>query len=194
MEEHEQNVRVLYPLIDKAPDYCLILPAGVWTLGWLGAACFSAARVIQAVDLAALVGLAVAILMASIGYLFLHSARLWLRNQRAANGTVTTDEGIRSNGEVQLGACSAPGPWARRIFSHVFSWLASIILSAGAIVCNVGIIGLMLLSASGGHGWFMIILIPFSLIGWFLLHVPFATVAAVIESLVRILHTVSSWL
>jgi hypothetical protein len=56
------------------------------------------------------------------------------------------------------------------------------------VVWNIGVIGWLIRAADEGDGWWMLILIPLSLAGWFLLLVLFVGVEVMIDSLLTVLR------
>jgi hypothetical protein len=134
-------------------------------LGWAAAAWAALDRVAAAADGPALLALGLAVLMTVVG--------CWVA------------VGLLRQRWFEPAACRARRePWPRRITS----WLAALFWSAGAVVWNVGIIGWLVRAADEGRGWEMVVLIPWSLAGWFLLLVLFAGVGVVIDSLLTILR------
>ena len=184
----EQDFGVPKVPTGKAGDYCWLLATAVWTLAWLAAASVAVAHVVEVIDGAALGGLAVAVLMAGIGCLaVLHFVRCCLQHPQACADASCADSAAQSKDQMQAKEHSSPSPETGRIIDPILRRFFTIIWCGVAIVWNVGCYFAMLHSASHGRAWFMLMLIPFSLVGLMLLLGLFAALAAVIEFLVRIL-------
>jgi hypothetical protein len=137
----------------------------VWTLGWVAAGCVAVDRVAGSPDGPALLALGVAVLMTAWG--------CWVTAGLLRSGRRNPAEGR-----------APPEPWSRRITG----WLAGLFWSGCAVVWNIGVIGWLVRAADEGRGWVMLVLIPWSLAGWFLLLVLFAGVGVMIDSLLTVLR------
>jgi hypothetical protein len=143
-----------------------VVPATlVWTLGWVAAACVAVDRVAASPDGPALLALGVAVLMTACG--------CWVTVGLLRTGRFAPAEGR-----------APPEPWFRRITG----WLAGLCWCGFAVVWNIGVIGWLIRAADEGSGWWMLILIPWSLAGWFLLLVLFVGVGVMIDSLLTVLR------
>lgn len=135
----------------------------VWTLGWIAATALAAQRVTGSSDAPSVVGFVMATTFASIGtWLVVH---MIARTKATVAETPTPKE-----------------PWFRRIAG----WVAGIIWCGVAVAWNFGIIGWQLRMAQDGRGWSMLVLIPWSLIGWFLMAVLFIGLGVLVDSVVDI--------
>ena len=137
----------------------------VWTLGWVAAACVAVDRVAASPDGPAWLALGVAALMTACG--------CWVMCGLLQRSRFAPAEGR-----------APPEPWSRRITG----WLAGLCWCGFAVAWNIGIIGWLLRTADEGDGWWMLVLIPWSLAGWFLLLVLFAGVGVLIDSLLTVLR------
>jgi hypothetical protein len=70
-------------------------------------------------------------------------------------------------------------PWPRRILGY----LAVILFVGVAIAWNVGFLGRLVQAADKEEGWWMLVLIPWSLLGWLLLGMLFAAIGVMVRSL-----------
>jgi len=143
---------------------------GVWTLGWLTAAYTPVRRVVAFPDGWAVLGAGVALLMTALG--------CWLTGRLLRNGRA-----IQRGGRV---ARSERGtfrePWPRRIFG----FCAVIFFVCFAVMWNIGFISWPIQLADEGEGGLMLVLIPWSVIGLFLLIMLFAVIGVTIGWLWRI--------
>jgi hypothetical protein len=154
----------------SASRYSLLAAAGVWWSGWV-AATFLAVRHLAdpARDASAVVALLVAGAFTLVGGLLVSFAAVGSRARHA--------------GEDPL----PPTPketWSRR----VTGWFAAAVWCGVAVAWNVGIITWLLRDARDGHGWQMLILIPWSVIGGFLLLVLFTSAGMIIDGLLDALR------
>lgn len=137
----------------------------VWTLGWIAATALATERVAVSSDVASVAGLVIATTLASAG--------IWLAVRMTAR-TKATEPTTPASKE----------PW----FHRVTGWFAAIVWCGGAVAWNLGIIGWQLKMAQDGRGWSMLILVPWSLIGWFLMAVLFIGLGVIIDSLINLLR------
>ena len=147
----------------------------VWTLGWLAAACVAIRRAALCSGGSAWLGAGVAVLMVA-----LHSwvlVRFLRRGRFRWTGPVGRSE-HRPFRE----------PWPRRIMGY----LAVILLVGFAVAWNIGLIGWLVQTADEGEGWWMLVLIPWSLLGWLLLVMLFAGIGVMVDSLLTVLRRVVS--
>ena len=142
-------------------NFGVLAATSVWTLGWIAATALAAERVSSSNDVPSLIGLVMAATFAFAG--------TWLVVRMIARTEATDSE-----------APTPKEPWFRRITG----WIAAIVWCGAAVAWNVGIIGWQLRMARDGRGWSMVILIPWSLIGWFLMVVLFVGIGVVIDSIV----------
>ena len=140
-------------------SYGFLAATVVWTLGWIGAASLAVDRVRRSADLPSFVAMAVAVIFGSFG--------LWMTVRVAASNKATEPE-----------APAPKEPWFRRITG----WFAAIVWSGVAVAWNLGVIGWLIRLAREGRGWSMLILVPWSLIGWFLMVVLFVGLGVLIDS------------
>jgi hypothetical protein len=141
-----------------------LLSTAVWGLSWIAVAAVAFERVRYSRDLPSVVGL---ILSATLG-----AAATWLTLRLA-----------RATGTAKSDAPTEKEPWYRR----VTGWFAAIVWCGAAILWNFSIIQVLLHIAHEGRGWFMIFLLPWSLIGWFLMFVLFTGLGVVVDSLITML-------
>lgn len=137
----------------------------VWTLGWIATTAIAAERVRESSDVPSVVGLVVATTFASIG--------IWLVVRMIARTKVSEPE-----------TPTPKEPWFRRITG----WFVWIVWGGAAILWNFGIIGWQLRMARDGGGWLMLILLPWSLIGWLLMGVLFVGVGVLVDSVIGALR------
>jgi hypothetical protein len=139
----------------------------VWALAWLAAACIAMSRAAAAPTVSAWLGVGVALLMVA-----LHSWVLLrlLRRGRAFHpvGPVTR---------------SWHRPWREPWPHRILGYLAVILFVGVAVVWNGGFIGRLVQAANEKEGWVMLVLIPWSLLGWLLLIMLFATIGVLFRSL-----------
>jgi hypothetical protein len=133
----------------------------VWTLGWIAVSSVAIARMARSVELASIIGVVVSVVMMLIG---IRAVAF-----RAIVG------GIRAKEP------SSAESWGRRITG----WFAALFWCAGAVVWNVGIFGVLLREAHAGHGWVVLLLVLWSLIGWFLLSVLFVGIGCGIDAIIQ---------
>jgi hypothetical protein len=77
-------------------------------------------------------------------------------------------------------AAASPGePWPRRILGY----LSGILFVGVAVAWNVGIISWLIQAADEKEGWWMLVVIPWALLGWLLLVMLFACLGALFSSL-----------
>ena len=145
--------------------YGILAATAVWTLGWIAATVLAADRVDQSHDIASFVALAVTMIFGSIGMWI--TFQMWTLREPAESNTSTPKE-----------------PW----FRQITGWIAAIFWCGGAVAWNFGIIGWQLRMAHDGRGWSMLILIPWSLIGWFLMGVLFVGLGVVMDSIIGFLR------
>lgn len=137
----------------------------VWTVGWVAVASLAVSRAIRSVEISSFVGGMVSSVMTLIGCLaILHVVKTGGRQQ-------TTQPPVSES-------------WQRRIVG----WFAALVWCGVAVVWNVGIFGLLLREARAGHGWTLLLLLLWSLIGWFLLFVLFVGIGCAIDGLLRALR------
>ena len=144
-----------------------ISATGVWTLAWLAAGCTAVRSAWASPNASAWLGAAVALLMVAVCFWVL--VRL-LRGGRA----------FRQVGPVAHSWHRPPRePWPRRIMGH----LAVILFLGVAVAWNIGFIGRLVQAGDEGEGWLMLVLIPWSLLGWLLLVMLFAVIGVTLSSL-----------
>lgn len=136
----------------------------VWTLGWVASACVGVGRVATTPDAPAFLVLGVAALLTACG--------CWV-----LTGLVRGGQGEPAEGREE------PEPWSRRITG----WLTGLFWSGCAVVWNIGTITWLVRAADEGDSWVMLVLIPWSLVGWFLLLVLFTWVGTLLGSLLAVL-------
>jgi hypothetical protein len=149
----------------SASLFAVVSATLVWTLGWVAAACVAVVPVAASPNGPTLLALGVAVLMAACG--------CWVTAGLLRTGRFAPAE-----------SRTPPEPWFRR----VTGWLAVVFWCSGAVVWNIGVIGWLVLAADEGRGWVMLVLIPWSLVGWFLLVVLFASVGVMIDTLLTVLR------
>jgi hypothetical protein len=193
-EDDDQNFGMPKLPTGKAADYCVLLATAVWTFCWLGAACLAMARIAQAMDAEALAVLAITVLVAGTGCVLVVLGLLHCFNAGRPTIFASADNAAQSRDQMQAKDSSSQGPSHRRILNLIISRVFSVIWCGVAIVWTFGCFVVMLGVASRGPSWFMLVLVPFSLVSLTLLFGLFGAAAAVIESLVRILRRASSWL
>lgn len=142
-------------------NFGFLAAAMVWTLGWILTLVVAIERIAQRHDPASIAALLLSILFCLV------RLRVMVR-------------GFRRVAPTQPPAPSEPERWPRRIVG----WITAAGWSFVAIMWNLGIVGTELRMAHDGRGWFMLILIPWSLIGWFLLLVLFVGVGVMIDWLI----------
>jgi hypothetical protein len=145
---------------------------GVWAAGWLAAAYAAVHRAVRSPDGSAWLAVGVAVLMAAL------YSWVLVGLSRASNSLGRTGPAASTE------CCPSREPWGRRILGY----LAAILWSGVAVVWNVGFIGWLVEAAGEGRGWWVLVLIPWSLAGWFLLVVLFAGIAVMIDSLRTVLR------
>lgn len=141
--------------------YGCLLSTAVWGLSWIAVAAVAFERVRHSTDLPSVFALA---LSAALGAVATWLALLFAK----AAGTRESE------------APTAKEPWYRQITG----WFAAIVWCGAAVLWNFGIIGTLLRLAREGRGWFMIVLLPWSFVGWFLMFVLFTGLGVVIDSLI----------
>jgi hypothetical protein len=142
-----------------------IAATGVWTLAWLAAAYAAVSRAAASADASAWLGAGIALLMVA-----LHSWVLLrlLRTDRHQVSPAARSE-HRTYGE----------PWPRRLLGY----LAVLLFVGVAVAWNVGFIGWLVQAADEEEGWWMLVLVPWSLLGWLLLVMLFAALGVIFSSL-----------
>lgn len=73
-------------------------------------------------------------------------------------------------------------PWSRRISG----WFAGIAWCVGGLIWNWGVLGCLLHGATEGKNFAIVLMIPFSVIGWFLLMFLFVCVGTCLDSLFKL--------
>jgi len=142
-------------------NFGFLVATSVWTLGWIATTLLAAERFTRSTDVASIVGLVMAAAFASAGTWL--TVRMTARTKAVDPETPTPKE-----------------PWLRRIIG----WFAAIAWCGAAVVWNFTIIGGELKMAHDGDGWSMLILIPWSLIGWFLMGVLFVGIGMLLDSVI----------
>lgn len=149
----------------RVANFGSLAATSVWTLGWITAAALAAQRITTSTDVPSVVGLVMATAFALVG--------TWLVLRMIARTKATEPE-----------TPTPKEPWFRRIIG----WFTAIVWCGAAVVWNFGVIGWQLRMAHDGRGWSMLILIPWSLIGWFLMVVLFVGLGVLIDSVISILR------
>jgi hypothetical protein len=159
---------------DAAARCVGIAATGVWAGAWLAAAGAAVRRAVQAPDVAAWLGAGVAVLM--VGLCSWVIVRLLRRGHP-----------VRGTGSVApFGYRPVREPWPRRLVGY----LALVLWLGAAVVWNVGFIGRLVEAADQGEGWWMLVLIPWSLLGWLLLFILFTSVGVMIGWLLTVLRRI----
>jgi hypothetical protein len=159
---------------DAAALWVGIAATGVWAAAWLAAACAAVRRTVQAPDASAWLGVAVAVLMAALCCWVI--VRLLRRGYPVRRTSSVAPSGYRPVRE----------PWPRRVVGY----LALILWLGAAVVWNVGFIGRLVEAADQGEGWWVLVLIPWSLLGWLLLFILFTSVGVMIGWLLTVLRRI----
>ena len=144
----------------SASRYSNTLATVVWTAGWIAAAGAAVLRLVGSFDGWASLAVAVSVTLAAWGCLRAYSTAA---AERVAVPTEDT---------------AAAGPWHRR----VLGWLAALVWCGAAVAWNVGITVTLIRLAGDGRGGMVLFLVPWSLIGLFLLRVLFASVTVAVAS------------
>jgi hypothetical protein len=147
----------------SASRYAGTAATAVWSLGWIGVASAALQRLDQSGADSGLGNLAVAAVLAVIGLMV----------------TVRSARHLPAAGpEVE--------PHRERLARRIEGWVATIVWCGGGFVWNIAVFGTLIRAAGEGRTLTLLIMIPFSLIGWFLLLVIFTTFAFLIDSLLHI--------
>lgn len=148
-------------------NYGHLIATSVWTLGWVVSTVLAAERLTRSSDPSSVVGFVTAAAFASAGTWMVFR----MRATTNADGPETP---------------TLKESWSRRIVG----WFAAIVWCGAGVIWNITIIGLQLHMAYEGRGGSMLIIIPWSLIGWFLLCVLFVGLGVLVDSVVSILRKI----
>jgi hypothetical protein len=147
----------------------------VWIVAWLAATSVAIRRAAHSPDGWAWLGAGVGLLMVA-----LHSWVL-VRLLRSVR--------FRWTGPV---ARSEQRLFRERWPSRMLGYLAVVLFVGVAVAWNLGFIGRLVQIADEGEGWWMLVMIPWSLLGWLLLVMLFAGIGAMVGSLLTVLRRFGS--
>jgi hypothetical protein len=149
---------------------------GVWTVAWLASACLAVSEAVTSGGGPAWLGAGVSLLMAS--------AYVWTITRLLRSGVAFR--------------CAAPAarsdqrrfrePWTRRFLGY----FAVILFVGVGVAWNIGFMGRLLEAADEGEGWWVLVSIPWCLIGWLLLGMLFAASGVLFRSLLTVLRRIAS--
>ena len=153
--------------------YTGVVATAVWTLGWvLGA--YHAIRYVESVrNTASLVN-------------------LFITFACSALGCIMTFRIIRGLGLPEPRREEKPEP-AQSSLSRLAGWLGLFVWCAAAVVWNFAVFGSLVRAAANGQPIVVLLLIPFSVIGWFLLNLLFVSIGVILDGFFVRDETVKRW-
>jgi len=138
--------------------YSGVTAAALWTLTWVVAAYFAGERLLSSRGAVDILNVFVALACVAFG--------CWAIARSVPN---------------HVCLLSGPGPWSNR----VGGWFAVIVWCIVATLWNTSMVGSLVRAAISGH-FTLVVMIPFSLIGLFLLITLFTCAGVAIDSLLQI--------
>lgn len=147
----------------SASRYAETAATAVWSLGWIAVACAALPRFDPSGNDTGVLNLAVALVLAVFGL-------------RAAVRSVRHEPAAEHGGE----------PTRERLARRVEGWVAAVVWCGVGFGWNVGVFRALIQAADEGRTSTLLIMVPFSLIGWFLLVVIFTGLGIGIDSLLRL--------
>ncbi|HEY1684903.1 MAG TPA: hypothetical protein VGG19_09075 [Tepidisphaeraceae bacterium] len=138
-------------------NFGCLLSTLVWTLGWVVVACIAIKTVRHVSNPSAVVGVVTSVVMVLIGL------RVISRSDKKAKAPKKEPVEQPSLGR-QIGG-----------------WVASLVWCGVALIWNIGIFGVLCQQAAKGSGWFMLLLVIWSLVGWFLLVILFVHIGGILD-------------
>ena len=147
----------------SASRYAGVAATLVWSLGWIAAACVALLRLGQAGADRGLVNMAVGLVLAALGLI------VTVRSARHKPAAEPEGKPIHES-------------WAHRFGT----WVATVAWCGIGFVWNVAVFSSLIRASYAGQCLTLLILIPFSLIGLFLLLVMFTGLGVAVDSLLHI--------
>jgi hypothetical protein len=153
--------------------YAGVVATAVWTLGWGLGACQAVQHVESALNPAALLN-------------------LFLTFACSALGCIMTFRIVRGLGLPEPRREEKPEP-AESGLKRLGGWLALFVWCAAAVVWNLAIFGTLVRAVADGHTIVVLLMIPFSVIGWFLLNLLFVSIGVILDGFFVRDETVKRW-
>jgi len=154
----------------RATDYVGEVSTGVWSASWIITALVAIDRFVAFPDAPSWIGVVVAVGMSIIG--------CWI-----TKGLLRTLPLVPCDLFNTLENHEGDQSWSRRIND----WCGAVFVSGFSLIWIFGFTGTILLAAAEGRGWWMLFLIPWSIVTWLCLVLLFACIAVVIDFLLNLL-------
>jgi hypothetical protein len=149
----------------------------IWTLGWLATTYTAVSRTVAHSRGSALLGAGIGLVMTTLGCCLI-------------GGLLRSGCDLpRSSSVVPLEQRTVRQPWSRRLMSLY----AATFFVFFAVAWNVGFMGWLIQTAADGPDWWMLVLIPFSLLGLLLLIGLFNGIGVCLASLLTGLKRLATW-
>ena len=152
--------------------YAGIVATGVWTLGWIAGAYHAVLHVKTASNQAVMLSLFVTFACSALG-------------------GIMTYRIARPRPELPP-AERKPEP-VESLFRRITGWLGLLVWCAVAVFWNLTVFGIVARSATEGKAFAVLLVLPMSVIGWFLLNLLFVSIGVILDPLFQRDETVKRW-
>ncbi|MDR3457953.1 MAG: hypothetical protein P4N60_10940 [Verrucomicrobiae bacterium] len=152
--------------------YAGAVATGVWTLGWIIGAAHAVQHVKTASNPAVMLNLFVTFACAALGGIMTY---------RIARPRPELPQAEKKP--------EAEETWLRRLTG----WIGLLVWCAVAVIWNLSVFRVVARSATDGQAWVVLLLLPFSVIGWFLLNLLCVSIGVILDPLFARDETVKRW-
>lgn len=163
----------------RAPisKYAGLVATGVWTLGWV----VGAVRAVQYVQHLAPTRDHAAMLS------------LFITFACSALGSIMTYRIARPRPDLERPEEEKKPEVAESLSKRITGWFGAVVWCGVAALWNVAIFGTVARSATNGNAFAIVLMVPFSLIGWFLLNLLFVGIGLLLDPLFARDETMKRW-